>query len=129
MTKIKGGHMNIKIDFSKYSDAELIDLNQQIFDLIKARHALKNSQALARFDLGDRVQFKTSDGKTIKGTIIRVNKKTVSLHSDDHMNWKVSPSFLCKVVERKENSVGKNNLFLLGKQGPRPFEPIAKLIP
>ena len=44
----------------------------------------------------DRVSFTASDGSIKSGVIIRLNKKTVSLRTDDDQLWKVSPSFLRK---------------------------------
>ncbi len=87
----------IQLDFSKYKLEELIDLNKRIVDYVKAVQHAKNAQAIAKFDLGDRVQFRTTAGETIKGTIFRINRKTIVVHSDDHHNWKVSANLLQKV--------------------------------
>ena len=87
----------IQFDFSKYKLEELIDLNKRIVDYVKAAQHAKNAQAIANFELGDRVQFRTTAGETIKGTVFRINRKTIVVHSDEHHNWKVSANLLQKV--------------------------------
>jgi hypothetical protein len=44
--------------------------------------------------IGDRVTFETDDGRTVVGALVRYNKKTVSVLTDDGHRWKVSPRFL-----------------------------------
>jgi hypothetical protein len=48
---------------------------------------------MARFNIGDRVGFRTQDGKKT-GASIRLNKKTVSIKADDGADWNVSPVHL-----------------------------------
>ena len=45
------------------------------------------------FNKRDRVFF-DYQGETIRGTVIRVNKKTITLRSDNDIEWRVSPKFL-----------------------------------
>ncbi|HYX33251.1 MAG TPA: hypothetical protein VE954_09070 [Oligoflexus sp.] len=102
----------IQMDFSKYKLEELIDLNRRLVDYVKAVQHAKDMQAIAKFDVGDRVQFKTSAGGIIKGTIFRINRKTVVVHSDDHHDWKVSPNLLQKVPhENGQNKKFSGRLF------------------
>jgi len=66
--------------------------------------------ALAKFSLGDKVSFTNNGGETVAGIVVRVNKKTVSIHTDDHQHWNVSPHLLKKVggsskQERADNVI------------------------
>ena len=61
----------------------------------------KSTCLMARFNVGDRVKFSTSDGQYRTGTIFRLNPKTVSIKSDDRGHWNVSPEFL---IAEKEHS-------------------------
>ena len=103
--------MAIQMDFTKFNDEELVDLNARLVEHMKLRHQARSQMALAKYHAGDRVQFKNLQGKIVKGTIIRINRKTITLHSDDHLNWKVSPSLLQKISEEKSNPGKRNNLF------------------
>ncbi|KAA0911377.1 hypothetical protein [Pusillimonas sp. ANT_WB101] len=56
----------------------------------------KSTVQLAQFTEGDRVSFTADDGTTKHGTIMRLNKKTAGLCTDDGQQWKVSPGLLRK---------------------------------
>lgn len=53
---------------------------------------------MARFTAGDKVRFYTPDGLLLSGLIVRLNKKTVSVETDDGGGWNVSP-ILLELVE------------------------------
>ena len=61
---------------------------------------------MLKFSLGDRVTFDTDDGRTIVGTLMRYNKKSVTIITDDHHRWNVSPSFLRRVEPRDITPTG-----------------------
>ena len=86
--------MTIDLDLTKYSDADLIDLNRRIVAYISAKRRLERARDLARFHPGDRVWFRTEDGLRITGVVVRINQKTISIHTDDHHDWRVSPHVL-----------------------------------
>ena len=48
------------------------------------------------FKLGDRVRFTAKDGRTITGSVAKVNQKTVKVRSMDVL-WAVTPSLLQRV--------------------------------
>jgi hypothetical protein len=49
---------------------------------------------MLKFSIGARVCFDTDDFRTITGTLVRYNKKSVTGVTDDGHRWNVSPSFL-----------------------------------
>jgi small nuclear ribonucleoprotein (snRNP)-like protein len=49
---------------------------------------------MVNFRIGQRVRFITTDGRTIRGTLTRYNRKSVTLVTDDGHQWRVSPSIL-----------------------------------
>ena len=53
---------------------------------------------LARFSVGNRVSFQNTSGERKAGVIIRLNKKTASIATDDGQQWNVHPSLLTPVV-------------------------------
>lgn len=99
-----------QIDLTKLSIDELIELNRQIVARVKHLRQKESYQALAKFHLGDRVSFRTDRG-IVEGTIVRLNKKTVTLHTDDHNHWSVSPQVL-KKIGHKESKAPLNVLRL-----------------
>ena len=56
---------------------------------------------MLKFSVGARVCFDTDDFRTITGTLVRYNKKSVTVITDDGHRWNVSPSFL-RPVEPKD---------------------------
>jgi hypothetical protein len=77
---------------------ELITLNRAIAARVKQLNLLRAQSELQRFSVGNQVQFMSSAGDLIIGTIVRLNKKTVSLVTEEGNRWKVSPSLLTKLT-------------------------------
>ena len=84
------------IDIEKLFLEDLIALNRRVVDRIRYLHSLKTRAQLDRFEVGDRVSFQ-SDGRTVEGIVVRVNRKTLSVHTDHHSHWNIHPKFLTKV--------------------------------
>ena len=78
------------------SEEDLLYLSRMAIERLKLLAQAKSTAQLARFAEGDRVSFTSSDGELKNGRIMRLNKKTVSLFTDDGQQWKVSPALLRK---------------------------------
>ena len=76
------------------SEDDLRFLNAQIVERLKLLAQAQSTVQLARFNLGDRVSFPGPAGKTIHGTIIKLNKKTAGVQTNDGQQWNVAPSLL-----------------------------------
>ena len=83
------------VDIDKYSLKELIELNHKICERIKKLDAKENFEALQNFYVGEQVRFK-SENNVIIGTIIRINRKTISVQTKEGY-WNIDPQFLTKV--------------------------------
>jgi hypothetical protein len=77
----------------RLGEDDLIFLNRLIVERLKLIAQAKSTHHMARFNIGDRVGFRTHDGKKT-GVIIRLNKKTVSIKTGDGTDWNVSPVHL-----------------------------------
>ncbi len=71
----------------------LRDLNAQVIAEIRARE----TDVSRAFKFGDRVKFTAKDGRTITGSVAKINLKTIKVRSIDTM-WAVSPSLLSRVA-------------------------------
>lgn len=49
---------------------------------------------LACMGLTYRVGFQAPDGRMLEGMVLRLNKKTISIATDDGHQWNVAPGFL-----------------------------------
>jgi len=109
--------MTIGIDFTKYSEAELLDLNRRLVAYMRDKRQSDTYHELAKYHLGDRVSFTNNTGAKVSGTVIRVNKKTVSIHTDDHRHWNVSPHLLKRVGNGSKQERTYNVIELFEGQG------------
>jgi len=77
-------------------EEDLLYLNRMVVERLNLLAQAKSTVQLAQFAEGDRVKFTNNDGTVKHGRVIRLNKKTVSLITDDGHQWKVSPGLLRK---------------------------------
>ncbi|WFS25446.1 hypothetical protein [Rhizobium rhododendri] len=82
------------IDIHTLDEAELLALNERIVERLHLLHRQKTDQALRQIKIGSAVMFEATDGKTITGIVIRRNRKTVTIHTDDEKHWNVSPTLV-----------------------------------
>jgi len=83
----------MSLDLSKLSEEELIELNRRIVERLQLVRAAKNLTRLACFSVRMTVEFETDDGRTIGGTVARLNQKTATVVTASG-RWRVSPSLL-----------------------------------
>jgi hypothetical protein len=88
----------MKIDIDQLSESELIDLNHRIVARLRMFAQLRAHTSMLEFKVGERVSFDTEDGRRIVGMLVRYNKKTVSLVTDDGQRWNVSPALLTRAL-------------------------------
>lgn len=83
-----------EIDIGNLDEVALMALNERIVQRLHFLHRQKTTKALHEAEIGSGVTFEGPDGKAIRGIVIRRNRKTVTVHSDDEKHWKISPSLL-----------------------------------
>jgi len=81
------------IDLTKLSEDELIALNRRIVERLQLMRSAKSLTQLARFSVGMLVEFDTDDGRTVNGTVARLNRQTATVVTASG-RWRVSPSRL-----------------------------------
>jgi len=78
----------------RMSEEDLRFLNRLIVERLKLIHQARSTAMLAHFSVGDRVSFQSSTGERKTGIIVRLNKKTASIATDEGQQWNVHPAFL-----------------------------------
>jgi hypothetical protein len=81
------------LDLTKLSEDELIELNRHIVERLRFLRSTKSLAQLASFSIGLVVEFDTDDGRTISGTVARLNQRTATVVTAAG-RWRVSPSLL-----------------------------------
>lgn len=73
---------------------DLAFLNRLIVERLKLISQARSTRLMANFTKGDRVGFQTTDGRMVEGSVMRLNKKTVSIVTDEGQRWNVAPGLL-----------------------------------
>jgi hypothetical protein len=99
--------MTINID--QLSEQELIDLNHRIVERLKFLESVHTHKEMMQFSPGEQVSFKPPGRDPQICTIIKYNKKTVTIITEAGQKWNVSPHLLNKVkdVKTKSDKSGK----------------------
>lgn len=86
-------------------ETELRYLNRLIVERLKLISQAKSTREMAKFNVGERVEFENREGSTIAGRVIKLNKKTVSILTRDNHRWNVAPMFLRSTEPRRAGDV------------------------
>ncbi|MCU0758960.1 MAG: hypothetical protein MUF07_07145 [Steroidobacteraceae bacterium] len=87
------------LDLNVLTEAQLLALNRRIVERLKYLQQTRTHQTMMKFSVGERVGFETREGRFVSGTLVRFNKKTVTVISDEHQQWNVAPVHLRRVIE------------------------------
>jgi len=83
-----------EIDIDGLSEDELAALNERIVERLQFLHQQRTAVALQEIRIGSWVVFEGPDGGPVTGIVIRRNRKTVTVHTQDDRRWNVSPQLL-----------------------------------
>ncbi len=99
----------MKIDIDSMSYDELIELNQRIIERLKFLDSVHTHKEMMQFRPGDQVCFEPPGREKQFGTLVKYNKKTVTIITESGQKWNVSPHLLNKVksVKNKQHKQGK----------------------
>jgi hypothetical protein len=84
------------IDIDSLSEDELIELNHKVVARLRFLSQMRSHSAMLDFRVGERVKFHRDGDDALVGTLIRYNKKTVTVVTDAGQHWNVSPSLLTR---------------------------------
>jgi hypothetical protein len=106
----------MKIDIDRLTEQELIDLNHRIVERLRFLAQMRAHGTMLRFSIGQRVSFNPDNGPAVTGTLMKYNKKTVTVIADDGRRWNVSPSYL-REAEPTDITPRKSNVVSLKSPG------------
>lgn len=89
----------MKIDITQLSEQELIALNRQIVERLRLMQQTRAYAKMLEFRVGDRVSFEPDGRPPLFGVLVRYNKKTVTVVTEQGEQWNVAPSLLRRVVD------------------------------
>ena len=88
-----GGLGVMNFDLARLSEDDLVELNRRIVERLQLLRSAKSLAQVARSSVGMVVEFDADDGRTISGTVARLNQRTVTVVAASG-RWRVSPSLL-----------------------------------
>ncbi|MGP4123938.1 MAG: hypothetical protein ACTXOO_06015 [Sodalis sp. (in: enterobacteria)] len=107
-------HQVINVDelVDEMPEVALKTLHDRIVKRLNILQRQRTMQSMADFRPGDIVRFQT-DEREITGVLIRLNKKSVSVHTENGNRWNVAPQLLTLVkrslaIESPREHTGTN---------------------
>lgn len=91
------GPQNFDTLVNGLNEGELHALHHCLVERLRFLQRNSAQRDMAQFRLGDVVRFTASDGREISGVLIRLNQKSVSVHTESGSRWTVAPGFLTLV--------------------------------
>lgn len=86
------------IDIDGLSYEELLELNHRVVARLKMLESMQAHVEMMAFNLGARVSFEAQGGRLL-GTLVKYNRKTVSVVTDNGQRWNISPHLLSPVKD------------------------------
>ncbi|MBC7203923.1 MAG: hypothetical protein H5U29_10460 [Pusillimonas sp.] len=86
----------------RLNEEDLLFLNRLIVERLKLISQARATTLMTGFARGDRVAFQAPDGRTLEGMVLRLNKKTISIATDDGHQWNVAPGLLRLVQSARD---------------------------
>ena len=99
----------MKIDIDSMSYEELLKLNHRIVERLKFLDSMRTHHEMMQFSPGDQVCFQPPGRDKQFGTLVKFNRKTVTVITGSGERWNVPPHLLRKVKDVKDtkNRQGK----------------------
>lgn len=99
----------MKIDIDKLSREELIELNDQIIERLKFLDSMGAHSEMMQFLPGEQVTFDSGREGRLIASIVKFNKKTITVITESGKKWNVSPYLLSKIknAKGKRDKIGK----------------------
>lgn len=116
-------HQKIQDFIDDLSDDEVYQLYRQLTDKVRQIHEYAEKLALNSFHPLERAYFHKNE-RHIEGIVIQVNRRTVSILTDDGERWTVAPQYLTKVIVTPPQPNANSKSYIEGtivshKQAPK----------
>lgn len=106
----------MKIDLTSLTYDELMELNHKIVERLKFLDTMHAHEEMMQFSPGDKVSFQPSGRERQIGTLVKLNKKTVTVITESGQKWNISPQVLSKVKKVKPQKGDKSNVIEINKK-------------
>jgi len=105
----------MKIDIDRLREKELIERNYRIVERLRFLESPRRHKEMMAFHIGERIRFSPPGRERHFGVLVKDNRKTVTVVTEQGDRWNVSPFLLSKVKPQKGGRKKKGNLIELQK--------------
>ncbi len=106
----------MKINIDDLTESELMALNHQIVERLKFLESVNIHHEMTQFSPGEQVSFDPPGREKQIAILVKFNKKTVTVITEDGQKWNVSPHLLSKVKTVGGNKHQGNIIDLHGNE-------------
>ena len=89
----------MSIDLDNLSREELVELNDRVIDRLKYLDTVHAQQAMKALNIGSQVSFDSRRNGRVFGTVIKFNRKSVVVLTEDRAQWRVPPDILTPIKD------------------------------
>ena len=89
------------VDIDKMTRDELVALNHRIVERLKFLDSLQAHKDMMAFNIGSGTVASCAKGERLLGTLLKFNRKTVTVVTDNGQKWNISPYLLSPVKDAK----------------------------
>ena len=80
-----------RINIDELTEVELIDLNRRVVERLRFLNQMRAHKKMLEFRIGDRVTFHPGGRPPVTGMLVRYNRKSVTVITDQGEHWTVAP--------------------------------------
>lgn len=88
----------MSVDIDHLDLESLYALNDRVIERIKFLEHARAHLSMMAFNIGAHVSFETAEGRQF-GRLVKYNRKTVNVDTEDGRRWRISPHMLSEVKE------------------------------
>jgi len=100
----------MKINIDTLTEKDLIDLNHRIVERLKFIASMRAHAEMMEFSIGEKVCFSPPGHGELAGILVKYNKKTVTVLTEDGQKWNVSPHLLTRPKGSKQTQNRSGNV-------------------
>ena len=87
----------MSIDIDDLSREELVVLNDRVIERLKYLDTVYAQRAMMTLNIGSQVSFNSSRQGRVFGTVIKFNRKTIVVLTEDRVQWRIPPDIVTPI--------------------------------
>jgi hypothetical protein len=99
---------DMNTDIDHLTEAELIELHHRIVARLRFLEQMRAHGTMLAFSIGERVTFTPEGRPPVAGMVVKYNKKTMTVITEEGQRWNVSPSLLSKAKPHEVTPIKGN---------------------